>query len=303
MRYYLPMSDSHRATESAFAARLAAHVSGPEVIPTLIGEGSNNTVYRLDDARVLKLGKPHRLGFAAAEHAKEMWCAARARAVGVATPEIMFAGTFEGRPYQLQAFVAGVQSEDSREAWRAMGQWARLFHAIPVSGWGPMLAGDVFTGSWRDHLAYNIASINADDPLLRLGVLDARLSADLTRRFERLVRTDFTLGLCHGDLGVQNMVADGATMTLIDWGCATAAPVPHHEINEMIRAGRTTPAKLEMFREAYGLSDSGWAAVVADLPDLLVLREIDTLRWAIDGQPGEIEAQMAKLKRAVAELG
>lgn len=71
------MSDCQPATESAFAARLASHISGPEVVPTLIGEGSNNRVYRLDDTRVLKLGKLHRLGFAAAEHAKEMWCAAR----------------------------------------------------------------------------------------------------------------------------------------------------------------------------------------------------------------------------------
>ncbi len=257
--------------------------------PALIGEGSNNWVYRLEDgggAFALKLGKPHRTAFAAAEHRKELWCAAAARGAGVPTPEILRVGTFEHRPYQLQAFAVGRTplENERRRVWEAMGGWARAIHAIPVAGWGNRLASDgVFDGDWRAHLAYNIGELNADDPLTAMGLLDARASDDLRRRFERLAARPFVIGLCHGDLAIHNvLVDDDGALSLIDWGCAFAAPVPHYELNEIIRSGAATADDVACFEAAYGLSGAALAEVRADLPDLLALREVDTLRWALE---------------------
>jgi len=298
-------------TEAAFVARVASHIRPGAGEAAFVGEGSNNWVYRMGEgagAIVIKLGKPHRARFAAREHAKEHWCAIAARAVGGQTPESLAVGAFEGRSYQVQAFSPGrpPRPDEEGRAWEALGRWARAFHAVPVAGWGPELVGDgVFAGDWAAHLAYNIQALAADDPLLALGVLDADASADLRRRFERLAAKPFKLGLCHGDLSMHNLLVDdetGDALALLDWGCAGASPVPHHEINEIIRADRATSAQIDLFRKAYGLSDSAFAEVMADLPDLGALRDIDTLRWGLAHAPDRLDALVHYAERALARL-
>ncbi|HZC15858.1 MAG TPA: aminoglycoside phosphotransferase family protein [Caulobacteraceae bacterium] len=297
------------AAEAAFVERLARHVRPHASDVIFIGEGSNNRVWRLGDTVVIKLGKPHRSGVAAREHAKETWCAAAARAAGAPTPEILSVGEFEGRSYQIQAFSPGREPapEEQEGAWDAMGRWARAFHAAPVVGWGPELVGQgVFGGDWAAHLAYNIEALVPDDPLLGLGLLDADASADLRRRFRRLAGKRFRFGLSHGDLAMPNVLADPATgeaLALIDWGCAGAFPVPHYDLGEMIRAGRADSRQIDIFRRAYGLSDEEFAEVMADLPDLGALRDIDTLRWALAHAPDALERYIGHAKRALARLG
>jgi Ser/Thr protein kinase RdoA (MazF antagonist) len=299
------------AAEAAFVERLARHVRAGAGDAVLIGEGANNWVYRLGEgagAVVIKLGKPHRDRFAAKEHAKEHWCAAAARATGGQTPDSLAAGAFEGRSYQVQAFSPGRPPRPNEEAmaWEAMGRWARAFHAAPVSGWGPELARDgVFAGDWDAHLAYNIRALAEDDPLLALGVLGADTSADLRRRFGRLAARSFKLGLCHGDLSMHNLLINdetGEALALIDWGCAGAFPIPHYEINEIIRAGRATSAQMDIFRRAYGLSDAAFAEVATDLPDLAALRDIDTLRWGLAHAPDAVGALVGHAERSLARL-
>lgn len=300
------------AIEAEFVRRLARHlVRDQDARVTLLGEGFNNWVYRLQRPQgdlALKLGKPHRRAFVADEHRKEMWCAAVARAVGVPTPEIPSVGLFEGRPYQLQAYAPGRSPEphERPRIWGALGEWARKIHGIPVSGWGNRFVGDgVFDGDWSEHLAYNIGALTLSDPLLGLGVIDERASDDLKRRFGRLAATSFRIGLCHADLAAHNVLVndqDDGRLSLIDWGCAFAGPVPHYEINEMIRSERASREELDIFRRAYGLGDAEYAAVQADLPDLLALREIDTLRWGLEHRKDEIKPLARRAKRALARL-
>lgn len=298
--------------ETAFVGRLAQALwPAATSAPALIGEGFCNWVYRVEDgerAYALKLGKPHRAAFAAAEHRKELWCATAARAVGVPTPQIFGVGAFEDRPYQIQAFAPGRQpvADERGWVWEAMGGWARAINAIPVTGWGNRLAADgVFDGDWGRHLAYNIGALTPDDPLIAMGVLDAPASADLRRRFERLAATPFAIGLNHGDLAMFNVLVDEAgdgALSLIDWGCAFAAPVPHYELNEIIRSERASTEQYERFIRAYGLTDAALAWVQADLPDLMALREVDTLRWALEHAPGELDRYEQSARRALAEL-
>lgn len=298
------------ALEAAFVVRLAGHVRPGAGDAVFLGEGSNNWVYRLGEgagAAVIKLGKPHRARFAAREHVKEHWCAAAARAAGAQTPESLAVGEFEGRSYQVQAFSPGRPPgpDEQNRAWEAMGRWARAFHTVPVAGWGPQMSGDgVFADDWAAHLAYNIGALAPDDPLLGLGVLDAGASTDLKHRFERLAARPFRLGLSHGDLSVHNVLVDeaGEPLALIDWGSAGAFPVPHYDLNEIIRADRATGPQIDIFRKAYGLSDAAFAQVMADLPDLAALRDIDTLRWGLAHAPDQLDMLIAHARRALGRL-
>jgi len=298
------------AVEAAFVARLASHLRPDGGDAVFIGEGSNNWAYRLGEgvgAVVLKVGKPHRVRFAASEHVKEHWCAAAARGVGARTPESFAVGDFDGRSYQVQAYSPGRPPRPAEEdrTWAAMGRWARAFHAVPVAGWGPRMSGQgAFADDWSAHLAYNIAALTPDDPLLGLGVLDAAASADLNRRFERLAAKPFAFGLSHGDLSMHNVLVDaaGEPLALIDWGSAGAFPIPHYDLNEIIRSDRATSAQIDIFRRAYGLGDTAFAEVMADLPDLAALRDIDTLRWGLEHSRDQIDMLVAYARLALARL-
>jgi aminoglycoside phosphotransferase (APT) family kinase protein len=167
------------------------------------------------------------------------------------------------------------------------------------------MSGDgVFADDWSAHLGYNIDTLTSEDPLRGLGVLDASASADLRRRFERLAAKPFRLGLSHGDLSMHNVLVDeaGEPRALIDWGSAGAFPVPHYDLNEIIRADRASAAQIDIFRRAYGLSDAAFAEVTADLPDLAALRDIDTLRWGLAHAPDQIDRLIAYARRALARL-
>lgn len=298
------------AAEKAFVERLVRHLGFGARDAALIGEGSNNWVYRVGDgsvAIVLKLGKPDRTKFALKEHAKELWCAKAAREAGVPTPEITLAAEFDGRAYQLQALAHGrpPKAAERLSVWESMGRWARVIHSLPVSGWGPNFDGDdVFDGDWADHIAYNIEALAADDPLLALGVLDNVTSEELKRRFQELAERPFAIGLCHGDLALHNLLVDdnSGAITLVDWGSAGAFPVPHYEFNEIVGAGNATDAEMDALRKGYGLSDGTFESIQSVQRDLSALREVDTLRWALVHRRGELAARIGRAKRAVARI-
>jgi Ser/Thr protein kinase RdoA (MazF antagonist) len=284
------------AAEAAFVERLTGSLGRPNAnSPRLIGAGSNNWVYRSESRRgpiALKLGKPHRARFATAEFRKELWCAAAARAAGVATPEAVETGVFEGRPFLVQAFCAGrapgAAGEDLRPYWETLGRMARQIDAIAVTGWGPNLgeAAGAFDGIWRRHLAYNLDCLTPDDPLVGLGVFTPATSAAWRRELERLAALEVRMGLCHGDLAPWNLiVGDDGRATLIDWGCARAAPAPFQEFVETARAGRADAAAMEAFAAGYGLSSRAFSELRGTIAAFAALREVDTLRWALEHAP------------------
>jgi Ser/Thr protein kinase RdoA (MazF antagonist) len=294
------------AVEQAFVARLTTHLTGGVQTPVLIGEGFNCWVYRLGE-RVLKLGKPHRAAVIAEELQKELWCAAAARSVGVPTPEALAFDNFEDRPFLLQAFVAGrpPTPEELPELWEAMGRFAATYHALPVEGFGPKLAAPGrFAQNWDDHLAYNLACLGPDDPLTEMGVISAAVRPELKRRFEALAARTWATGLCHADLAPWNiLVAGDGAMTLIDWGCARGGPVPEQEVTEMIRDGRGGAGAVEGFARGYGLDAKARAALETDVVDFLLLREIDTLRWALERSPADVPGRRRRALEAVGRIG
>ena len=272
----------------------------------LLGQGSNNFVFA-GDGIVVKLSKPHREAGALGEYRKEAWCSGAARARGVRTPEVLEFGTLEGRAFQIQEFVAGhaPAAAEAASTWRALGDAARRINGIAVEGWGGSMAADgVFAESWAQHLAYNIASLTDADPLIARGVLDAASSAQLRAAFERLAAGSFRFALCHADLALWNTLIDAeGQVWLLDWGCAVAHVVPHHEFNEIARGARPDAAMMGAFLEGYGMSRTEYDALRPERRALSALREVDTLRWALEKSPGDVAEMSQRARTAVERAG
>ena len=277
-------------SDEAMARAIAAQHWGACDAVRLLGEGSNNVVFLAEgggETIAIKISKPHREWGAIAEFRKEKWCAEAARAAGVRTPRVLEFGSFEGRSFALQEFAEGTAPSGTRalSTWRALGEAARRINAISVPGWGVTVNSDcVFSESWQAHLNYNIRSLTADDALLARGVLDAASSWRLRVVLENV------------------LVDDGDTPWLIDWGSAAVHVVPHYDINEILHGSKPAPDVLSVFLGGYGLSHAEYEAMRPDLRALWALRQVDTLRWAIDRKPTMIAEMTGRAKAAVATL-
>lgn len=219
------------------------------------------------------------------EFAKEAWCAARAREAGVSTPEVWVADEVSGVPYQVQSLVAGGHADEHTPAlWRRLGEVAARLAAMPLGDAPASIFsrfGRDLPAAWRQHVEYNLAALGDGDRLLELGVYGA---ADLGWLREWVAACEFeglSHGLHHGDLNPGNVLVDEAgDLVLIDWGSATAGPVPWGDLVHLQRGGFEHQA--EDFTAAFGVTAG---AVAETLPRFDLLQALDLVRWAIDRRP------------------
>jgi aminoglycoside phosphotransferase (APT) family kinase protein len=284
------------STDNDLTLRIASGLLGePTVgVAPLLGRGSVNKVFVVETSTRKVVVRMSDRGEAFDEYAKEAWCIEQAAARGVPVPSVLGSGRREGHSYIVLSYVDG---DDGRESaaprpciWRELGRYARLIHSVRVHGFGlslsEMTRGDA-RESWLRHLEYNIESLNEDDPLIRLGVLTRPQSKLAKGVFVSLRGREFTFGLNHGDLSLKNTVIDErGRVSLLDWGSAEAAAVPHHDLIQMLKMnmseGDPDGEDIRAFLEGYGISPADFERMMPELEGLLVLRAFDKLRWAIE---------------------
>lgn len=274
---------------------------------SLLGGSSNNDNYLVEDGEnkiVVKLSKAHREDKALREYVKEKWCMDKARILDIPVPTVLGVDEWEGRAFMLQSYIEGKIPADNEasKVWAVLGKYAKRIHSVVVSGWGENLTDESgnFDESWERHLQYDINALTDNDPLLQMGVLTKSLSREIKSLFQSLNHKQFRFGLCHGDIALWNTLIDaGGTVYLLDWGCARAEVVPHYEINEILRTSKPDAPMLKAFLEGYGISEEEYKSMKDDLETLTLLREIDTLRWAIDKKPDEAANLILKVDEAL----
>jgi fructosamine-3-kinase len=248
--------------------------------------------------------------------AKEKWCIEQAAAAGIPGPVVLSIGIVDDTAYMIQAFVEGDNGLDSTvpktNIWRTLGEYAKLIHSIPVTGYGENLIDPVrgefqspahagSDGSWQGYVQHNMNSLTEHDRLIELGVMTQMQSRRIKQRFEELKSQPFRFGLHHGDLSVKNTIVDPHNrVILLDWN-AKVSVVPHATVAQLMHyqiLGLEEGPNVEEFKafmDGYGISEND----LSDIRVYLLLRAFDNLRWAIDRSPDHIEPFAAFAKQVV----
>jgi aminoglycoside phosphotransferase (APT) family kinase protein len=259
----------------------------------IAGMGTVNKVYRVGSV-IVRLNHDREPERALEEYEKEAWCLAAAFRAGVPSPEVLDLGMVDGRAYMVQTFIPGPTGDE--QSWPDLGRLARIVHGISPEG-GPATlfdrGGASILDGWRRQLDYNLGQLQPDDPLIALKVYRPDHQPELRRRIEVLPRA-LPVGLVHGDLAPRNLLyPPGSPPVLIDWGCATAGVVP---FDDLVAIARDDERGLRPFCEGYGIP---WDEVAKPLENMLLLKSLDLVRWAIDRCPARIE-ELAEKARLVA---
>ena len=283
-----------------------------EVTP-LVGKGSVNKVFLVETANNKVVVRVSDRDEALDEYAKEAWCIEQVAARGVPVPSVISIGRRAGHAYIVLSYIAGEEGRDSRAPksgiWRELGRYARLIHSVGVSGFGlklsEMTRGDA-QQSWLRYVDYNIASLDENDPLIKLGVITPHQSRVIKGVFRDLRGHEFTFGLNHGDISLKNTIIDvQGGVSLLDWGSAEASIVPHHDLIQMLKMnmleGDPDSEQIMAFLGGYGISPAEYERMMPELESLLVLRAFDKLRWAIDWNVKGLEGYVSHAREAVSK--
>lgn len=281
-----------------------------------LGEGSNNVNYlvKAESKIVIKLSRPEFEYKAFFDYQKENWCLAKAHELNIPSPKVLKFGKYGARAFLIESYIEGFpvanldesslfSDEEKIKVWEKLGEYTKRINSVSVAGWGENFVGDgVFDGSWDKHLQYNIDSLNDNDTLLSMAVLNKQLSRKIKKLFQSLPEKKFTFGLCHSDIALRNAIMNSnGEIYLLDWGTARVEIVPHYELNEIFRASKPDAETLKAFLNGYGISQKQFKQIEPELKVLNLLNEIDTLRWAIDKRPNATQEYVVRVKKAIAQ--
>jgi Ser/Thr protein kinase RdoA (MazF antagonist) len=295
--------------DGALASRIAAShgLAGAPVVE-LSGLGSVNRVFTVglgDDRCVVRFAIDPLRGD---EFATEAWCLEVASSHGLPSPETLASGTFGGVPYAIQRFVphVGLNGVSRRDLWQTLGRYARRINELPVPEDAPAglftRFGRDLRAAWQAHLAYNLAQLTAEDPLLSLGVYVRAEQSQLRAMITELAGTSMTFGLSHGDLAVRNvLVSPEGVLVLMDWGSATCGPVPYTDLLTLVRNhdqdDDPNAADLAAFGTGYGV-DLGEIGHTLDA--VRRVSALDLVRWALERRPDRLPDLVDAARRELA---
>ena len=241
---------------------------------------------------------------------KEQWCIEQAAQAGVKGAEVLAVGSGDDHAYMLTWYIEGKRADqsgvDTEVVWRAVGEYAKKIHSIPIKGFGEDL-NDITSGDmqkWRNYLNYNSSSLGEHDVLIEKGIITAEQSELLSKSFSDLAQLDVQLGLSHGDLSLDNIIVglDDA-VNLIDWGSAEGHIVPHYDLGVILDDSLSDDSdEFAEVLDGYGLSVDEYSAIKDQINSLMALIATDKVRWAIDRSPESLDSTIARLKKALGRL-
>lgn len=226
----------------------------------------------------------------------EAWCLKAAARASIRTSELIAHGSSDGRAYLVATHVPGVPAApDDLRGWRAVGEFVSALPRLQTHDAPDELFsrfGRNLDHAWQEHLAYNLTALQSDDTLASVGVYHRAHRRALRDVLDSLRERKLPQGIIHGDTAHRNLLRDGSSYAVIDWGAASTGPVIWGDLEHIFRWHRQRDAESPVSDAARARVLAGAGVMLAEatpiIDELAVLRVLDLARWAIDRQPDRL---------------
>ena len=194
---------------------------------------------------------------------KEQWAVAKAREVGVPTPEILEVGNeVVPHPYMVSRKVRGQEATYHPERLlilRELGHYAALINSIPTTGFGSVFdwSNNLLSrnATWREYLREELRLETRLEILRKHRMLAPPKLKELRLTLEKVSKRSLKPTLNHGDVRLKNALVDkaGKILAIIDWEDCMSNLTPHWELSLALH-DLSIDEKQE-FLQGYGLPD------------------------------------------------
>lgn len=270
----------------------------------ITGLGSVNRVFELEgelDSYMLRLNQDADKWL---EYKKEAWCLEQTAVLGIPGPKVLGMGQYEDWVWMIQEKLPGLNGKlcpeaDQPRIWRQLGSYAAVFQQIDTVD-DSEVKRNLLHRDWVSRLRYNLGELSPQDSLLRQGIFTQKEQDVAIASLKRLEACNFTSGLVHGDLCPRNVLVDGETIYLLDWGTAEINVVPVNELGLLLISEEAGPQEMEWYLEGYGMTEREFSQIKTEIMLLNFMDRLDKYRWAEAHAPEVIERYIAGLKKAYA---
>lgn len=265
------------------------------------GFGSVNEVFEVKgekDEYIIRINNVNKR----IEYQKERWCIDKVGDLGIPTPEVLRIGVHENSVFMIQKKidgVNGVRSDPTERAkiWRKLGNYAATYQRINKIE-DKEVERNEFHDNWRSRLNYNLNELTIDDSLLKKKVLSSHEQRRIKEILASLEFKDFDTGLVHGDLSPRNVIVNGQTYHLLDWGTAEINIIPHTEIGILLTSEEASSNEFQLFLSGFGISYSEYMKMENEINILNLLIRLDKYRWAEGHRISNIEDYSMNVRKA-----
>ena len=264
----------------------------PSAILPITGKGEANTVLSVSTSKGQFIVRTHPSSDAYRTYIKEEWCISQAARAGIPSAQVIAVGKGDTCSFMIQSQIEGTHaadwSGDMTHVWRELGRYASMINSIEVKGFGESLkdpANGDFVNTWKGIVDWSIDYLFADSFFSDHCILVGRQQDEVLSRLKEMYIWSFDSVLNHGNLAPKNAIIDATQRVhLIDWGTAAAHRAPHLELSEIL-TWEPHEKYVQAFLDGYGLKRTDVDQIRRDLDTLILLRMLDSIRWASENKP------------------
>jgi hygromycin-B 4-O-kinase len=240
----------------------------PAQIEPLAG-GLTNLVFSVHDTRgdfIVRLGAD--AGKISA-FMKEQWAMAKARELGVPTPEVLQVGNEAAPvPYMISRHSKGTEATFHPERLhivKQMGHYAAVINSIPTDGFGSTFEWShnqlSHNATWSEFLQNELKMDEKLETLATCGMLGPARIKRLRAKLQGAAGKGRVPALNHGDLRLKNVLVDdkGAISCILDWEHCTSNLAPEWELSIALH-DLSIDEKQELL-DGYGLNGEQISAI------------------------------------------
>jgi hygromycin-B 4-O-kinase len=234
---------------------------------------------------------------------KEQWATQKALEKKIPVPEILEVGNeIIPLPYMLQKKMDGIAAMNHPkrlEIVQELGQYAKVIHSIPTSGFGTTFDWSKNTLSkqetWKAYLENELQVSERLKFLQNQNLLGKKKIDKLILLFEKIKKWKAAPSLNHCDLRLKNVIADdaGKIQAIIDWENCSSNIAPYWDLS--IALHDLSIDGKQKFLEGYGLDFIEFNNMAYALTAFNLINYIPSLKIIIE-QKDEVKLELYKLR-------